>query len=186
MSEDEIDRKALRRLLDKEEIREACLRYTRGVDRHDDDLACAAYHPGAIDDHGHFIGPSDAFIPNVGEVHASHWTVHQHYITNQTIDLDGDVAHVETYYLAALKRKDGTVDLAGGRYVDRFERRDGRWAIADRACLVEWTGEAANPAVAMDRDLFLRGAWGRSDISYQRPLELTRPHRDLSVDRNAG
>ena len=26
----------------------------------------------------------------------------------------------------------------GGRYVDRFERREGTWGIAVRLCLVEW------------------------------------------------
>ena len=26
----------------------------------------------------------------------------------------------------------------GGRYVDRFERRQGKWGIAVRLCLVEW------------------------------------------------
>jgi hypothetical protein len=33
-------------------------------------------------------------------------------------------------------------------------------------------------AVAVDPELFLRGAWDRSDLSYQRPLLLNRPPRD--------
>jgi hypothetical protein len=32
----------------------------------------------------------------------------------------------------------------------------------------------------MDPDLFLHGTWDRSDISYQRPLKLSRPHRDIA------
>ncbi len=48
----EIDPTEIRKLLDKEAIREASLRYTRGIDRHDDDLAAQAYHPDATDDLG--------------------------------------------------------------------------------------------------------------------------------------
>jgi hypothetical protein len=69
--------------------------------------------------------------------------------------------------------------MVGGRYVDRFEKRDGRWAVADRACLVEWNGELARTETAMDPDLFIHGSWDRSDISYQRPLKLDRPARDI-------
>jgi hypothetical protein len=55
-------------------------------------------------------------------------------------------AHAETYYLFV-----GTdcepanhVTVSGGRYVDRLERRDGRWAIADRVCVVEWNAESTS------------------------------------------
>jgi hypothetical protein len=176
--QEELERRALRRLLDKEAIREACLKYTRGIDRHDDDIAIESYHEGAVDDHGTFIGDAGGFIKHVGELHARNWNMHHHYITNQTIDLEGDTAHVETYYLAALRREAGTIDLVGGRYIDRFERREGRWAIADRACLVEWMGELPKASGTVDMDMFLRGTWNRTDVSYQRPLKLIRSRRD--------
>jgi hypothetical protein len=64
--------------------------------------------------------------------------------------------------------------------VDRLERRDGRWAIAARACLVEWNGELAPTQTTMDPNLFLHGTWDKTDPSYQRPLTLNRPERDLS------
>ncbi len=176
----EIDPAEIRRLLDKEAIREASLHYTRGIDRHDDDIMAQAYHPDATDDHGAYIGDPAGFIAHAGKTHARNWDVHHHYITNQTIDLDGDTAHVETYFLAVLKRKSGPVDMVGGRYVDRFERREGRWAVADRVCLVEWNGELKSTEMTMDPDLFLHGRWDRSDVSYQRPLTLTRRHRDIA------
>lgn len=176
-----VDEAALQRLLDKEAIREASLLYTRGIDRHDDELMRRAYHDGATDDHGAYIGDPDGFIRHADLGHGRHWSVHHHYITNQTIDLDGDSAHVETYFLATLRRKAGPIDIVGGRYVDRFERREGRWAVADRACLVEWNGELATSAATMDPDLFLRGSWDRSDLSYQRPLQLDRAPRDIAL-----
>jgi len=176
----DIDPADIRGLLDKEAIREAALRYTRGIDRHDDDLMAQAYHRDATDDHGAYVGDPAGFIVHAKTTHARNWDVHHHYITNQTIELDGDTAHVETYFLAVLRRKTGPIDMVGGRYVDRFERREGRWAVADRVCLVEWNGELAKTETSMDPDMFLRGTWDRSDISYQRPLRLTRPPRDLA------
>lgn len=176
-----IDEAALQRLLDKEAIREASLRYTRGVDRHDIALLTQAYHADATDDHGAYIGGPAGFIRYANTVHERQWVGHHHYVTNQTIDLDGDAAHVETYFLAALRRATGVVDLVGGRYVDRFERRASHWAVADRACLVEWSGElppTAAAAASADPVAFLQGSWDRSDLSYQRPLRLQRPPRD--------
>jgi len=170
----EADNERLRRLLDKEEIREAFLKYTRGIDRHDDDLAAEAYHSDAADDHGAFIGTPRGLIRHAKALHNKQWTSHQHYVTNQTIDLEGDVAHVETYFIVAAKRSDGTVDLAGGRYVDRFDRRAARWAIAERVCMVEWGGELVKQDFRI-ADLFVQGTSDRNDLSYQRPLRVTRP-----------
>ena len=175
----DIDAAEIRRLLDKEAIREASLRYTRGIDRHDDDIMAQAYHPDATDDHGGYIGDPAGFIAHSKKAHSGDWNVHHHYIGNQTIDLDGDTAHVETYFLAALRRKTGPVDIVGGRYVDRFERREGRWAIADRVCLVEWNGELKPAQTPADPSLYMHGTWDRNDVSYQRPLTVTRPHRDM-------
>ena len=168
---------SLSRLLDKEAIREALLKYTRGMDRHDDAVMAEAYHPHAREDHVDYIGDAATFIEHARLGHGRYFDAHNHYITNQLIDLDGDVAHVETYFLAALRRKDGPIDMVGGRYIDLFERRDGQWAIVKRACVVEWQGvlnEAQNP---FPPNVPLRGDQGPDDISYQRPLELTRPDR---------
>jgi hypothetical protein len=177
----EIDVAEIRRLLDKEAIREASLRYTRGIDRHDEGIMAEAYHPDATDDHGAYIGDPAGFIAHANAIHSRDWNVHHHYIGNQTIDLDGDTAHVETYFFAALRRKTGPVDMVGGRYVDRFERRDGRWAIADRVCLVEWNGELKPAQTPADPALNIQGAWDKSDVSYQRPLTVTRAHREIEL-----
>lgn len=175
----DIDQAALARLLDKEAIREATLRYSRGVDRHDDDIAMEAYHSDATDDHGFFIGPASGFIQRAGGIHAREFDVHHHYTTNQTIELDGDKAHVETYFLCALRRKEGPIDIMGGRYIDRFEKRVGKWAIAHRTCVVEWHGELARPATELDPTLFMGGSWSKADPSYRRPIDLERDVRDL-------
>ena len=176
----ELDLLALQSLLDKEAIRDAALRYTRGVDRHDDALLVSAYHPDATDDHGAFIGSVEAFVEYVNRVHTQNWVCHQHYVTNQVIDLDGDQAHCESYFMAVLKRPDATCDLVGGRYLDRFERRSGHWAVADRICMVEWNCDAKPGAGALDPAMFVQGRWDRADPSYARPLEINRAPRDLT------
>jgi ketosteroid isomerase-like protein len=175
-----IDPQDIRRMLDKEAIREVLLRYSRGIDRHDDALVASAYHPDAIDDHGAYIGGPEGFIRHADGTHSRNWNVHHHFISNQTIDLNGDIAHSETYFMATLRRKSGPIDIVAGRYIDRLERRDGRWAIASRACLVEWNGELAAAQTTMNPDLFLHGTWDKTDLSYQRPLQLDRPARDLT------
>jgi hypothetical protein len=54
-------------------------------------------------------------------------------LTNETVDLSGDVAHVESYITRlASRRKDARSDIIAVRYIDRVERRKGEWRIAMR------------------------------------------------------
>jgi hypothetical protein len=168
----------LRALVDRSEIVDCLTRYCRGIDRQDRELVRSAYHDDAIDDHIGFVGGVDDFIDWAFDFHATQ-VRHQHYVTNHTIELDGDTAHVETYYFFIATMTDDATPLSatGGRYVDRFERRDDRWAIAARLCVVEWMTELPSlldgPAVEF---LTIAGTMSRdrSDASYQRPFVLER------------
>jgi SnoaL-like domain len=173
------DPKKLQMLIDREEIRDATLRYSRGLDRHDTELLISAYHPDARDDHGGFIGTREEFAEVNNALHAKNWVGHQHHMTNQVIEIDGDTAHCESYIIVNLVRESGIVDMAGSRYVDRLERRDGEWAITDRVCVLEWAGELAKGTQIPPSEWFILGRWDREDISYQRPLAADRPKRDL-------
>jgi hypothetical protein len=165
-------------LADRMDIFDCLTRYTRGVDRLDRELARSAYHDDAIDDHVGFVGPVDDFLDWAFEYHGTQ-VRHQHYITNHTVEIDGDEAHAETYYLfvGTVRHDDEPLTVTGGRYVDRFERRDGRWAIASRLCLVEWRTELEShfkgPAVDFV-SLVGTMARDRTDSSYDRPLVLKR------------
>jgi SnoaL-like domain len=53
---------AIRELLDRQAILDCIHRYTRGMDRHDKEMALSAYHPDAIDDHGLYCGVAKDFI----------------------------------------------------------------------------------------------------------------------------
>ena len=95
----------LRELLDKQEIQECLLRYCRGIDRHDTELARSAYHDDALDDHGTYVGSGYGLVDWANHFHDQVWVRHQHYITNTLIELDGDTAHAETYYFMGCANK---------------------------------------------------------------------------------
>ncbi|MBM9464033.1 nuclear transport factor 2 family protein [Aeromicrobium sp. YIM 150415] len=162
----------LRTLSDRQQIMDCLHRYTRGVDRLDREMLLSAFHADAIDDHGIFRGTAAEFADWAFDLHRTRHRGHQHYITNHTCDLDGDTAHTETYFMMVGQNVDGTpVTLHGGRYVDRLERRAGRWAIAYRLSLVEWVGGITPPDLPAAKRV--QGgviARDRSDVSYIRPL----------------
>jgi hypothetical protein len=160
----------VRYLKDRADILDCMNRYTRGADRLDRDLLLSAYHPDATDDRGAFTGGPEArvdwllsFLRSVE--HTSH------HISNFTIDIDGDEAHCESYVWTTLVPTDGeNVSFGGARYIDRFTRRNGRWAIAHREAVMDFNITVPSsdlPPAA------LRGARDRSDRSYDRPLELS-------------
>jgi hypothetical protein len=161
-------------LIDRQEILNCLHRYTRGVDRLDADLIRSAYHPGAVDDHGAFCGPVEEFVDWVIGYHSSRHRMQHHYVTNHSCELDGDVAHAETYFLFVGQNAAGTpTTLHGGRYVDKFERRNGEWRIACRVCISEWGGgltdfDLPNP---LPRTIPGVSARDKTDASYVRPLE---------------
>lgn len=170
----------LQRLADRADIVDCLHRYARGMDRLDRELARSAYHDDAVDDHVAFVGPVEEFLDWAFGYHSSQRR-HQHYVTNHHIELDGDEAHVESYFVfvATEAAEERPLTLHGGRYVDRFERRDGRWAIAARVCLPEWSSELAKPPTsAADSQTDMRGnviARDPSDTSYVRPLVVEAP-----------
>ena len=143
------------RLADRVAIQDALHRYARGIDRRNWDFLASAFHPGAQLDQGDFKGTIEEMIE---AVKARHGAIEQsaHLLSNILIEFDGpDGAVVETYFLAYLRNanlpammrvallgpeagESGKIDMRSlGRYIDRFERRDGHWKIARRVCVAE-------------------------------------------------
>lgn len=124
---------------DRAAIWDCLQRYARGVDRFDPEIIKSAFHPDAIDDHGKFVGGPDEFVEWAIGQHTDAHLSHLHNLFNHTCDLDGDEAHTETYFMfAAMNREGPPLALGGGRYLDRFQKRDGEWRIAYRTCMREW------------------------------------------------
>ncbi|GAA4768790.1 nuclear transport factor 2 family protein [Novosphingobium ginsenosidimutans] len=167
----------IRQAKDRQEIHDCLLRYTRGVDRHDKALMMSAYHADAWDEHGVAEGDPEAFCNWAIGWHAQAQTHHQHIITNHTVEIDGDTAHAETYYLFLGENREGPPSLAFGRYVDRFEKRNGKWAIAHRVCVNEKAGAFVDIDIPDEWLAAMRSTGpdrrDSHDISYRRPLIRT-------------
>lgn len=143
MSSVNISQSALRVLLDKQEITEVLARYCRAIDRLDEELLRSVYWPDGYDDHMSFAGLVAEFIPEAIKSCASIFKSTVHSISNTLIEVDGDVAHSETYF-TSFNRLSQTRDgreydrITCARYLDRFERRDGEWRIARRLVVTDW------------------------------------------------
>ena len=133
---------ALRILLDKQAVREVVLRYCRGIDRLDMELVRSCYHDDGVDHHTGFSGPADDYVAWVDKA-LRHFGGTMHFVGNCLVEVDGDRACSETYGNAhhwGEPYEDPRLNFTSGfRYVDRMERRDGEWRIAERWAVREWT-----------------------------------------------
>jgi len=172
----------LEQLLHRQDIVDCLVRFSRGMDRFDRALFLSAFHGDAIISAGDFVGGPQALYDWASELHEQGQSATQHNLLNHSCDLDGDTAHCETYYLFVGRNRDDSNWVAGGRYVDRLERRDGEWKIALRCNAIEWSGMLPTMAIpfADVPDMHLNGIAARSkeDLSYLRPLENRRPRTD--------
>jgi hypothetical protein len=132
---------AVQALLDKLDIHETIMRYCRAIDRCDEELLRSVYHPDAWDNHGAFNGRAADFIPWVMDLLRRRYTSTTHAICNELIEVVDDAAWSEAYFFAFHRyaRNGEEYDwIVAGRYVDRFERRDGAWKIAHRLAVMDW------------------------------------------------
>ncbi|RBM21876.1 hypothetical protein DI005_08840 [Prauserella sp. PE36] len=174
-TDDELERlrRDVRYLKDRAEILDCIARHARGCDRHDVELITAAYHEDGVDEHGRTTNPGLAYAEWANRTHAATSLSHLHNITTHTCEIDGDVAHCESYSLVAMLGRDGaTAQLIAGRYLDRLEKRDGVWRIALRRSTVElmFTADASVLRTEFfQRQGYPSGTRDRKDLSYQRP-----------------
>jgi hypothetical protein len=160
-----------RDVADKQACIELVYRMARAIDRCDETLLRSLFHPDATDDHGVFQGTASDFATWVMPVLAGMKRT-QHFIGNVLIELEGDVARGESYFIAhhTVTGEAGTdaVSIAAGRYLDRFELRGGEWRVGHRHAVYDWNSQGA-ASDNWNRDQ--PGAWrfgqrGSGDVSY--------------------
>jgi hypothetical protein len=132
---------ALQGLLDKQAITEVLHRYSRGVDRCDRAVLATVYWPDAVDDHMMFQGSGEALLDYLCEAIREMRTAHR--ISNILIELDSAThARCESYawaYHNMVVESGRREDVVfGGRYLDRFEKRNGEWRIAHRKLVMDY------------------------------------------------
>jgi SnoaL-like domain len=161
-------------LIDRQDILDCLTRFSRGIDRFDRALFLSAFHADAGIAAGPFVGGPVALCDWSFALHEAGQEATQHNLLNHTCKIEGDVAHAETYYMFVARNRDGSVWLAGGRYVDRLEKRGGDWKIALRTNMIEWSClPTAVPIPFTDVpgiDDNGRAERSPGDISYRRPL----------------
>jgi hypothetical protein len=154
---------AISELTDRQAIYDCLVRYCRGMDRFDRELLRSAYHDDALDDHGEFVGSVDGFIDYYFAYHTKYQDRTIHNLGNHSCEIDGDTAHCETYWTFTAHNKQEPLRSSGtGRYIDRLEKRGGKWRIAARICVIDGT----------DSHSFLPTSRDKSDPSYMRPLQI--------------
>jgi hypothetical protein len=169
MSIDAAAEVALKVMLDKQQIHDVMMRYCRAVDRVDEELLRSVYHPDAVDNHGLFNGAAADFVPWCITQLRQAYTATQHFIGNELIEVEGDQAWCEFYFVAyhRYERKGEPRHMsAGGRYVDRWERRRGEWRISERTVVVDW--QRVDRVHEPDASMLTPGLRSRQDLSYRR------------------
>lgn len=143
----------VRDLAARRDIQKAVQAYMRGQDRLLPELQRSAFHDDADVDCGLFRGGPDDYT-KFAQGFLTQTKGTQHLIGQHDIDVRGDVASGEVYFIAWHRVVEDGVDkdlIVAGRYIDRYECRQGVWKIAKRRELVDWARTDA-PA-----DSFLAG-----------------------------
>lgn len=167
----------LQQLADRQEIVDLVCTYARAQDRLDAPLQRSVFHDDAWLDYGYYKGDADGFVAFAQDVLRANEAT-QHLVGQMLIDIDGDRAFGEIYTQAfhRMMREGQLVDLfVAGRYIDRYEKRNGTWKIAYRSEIVDWARYERGSDEFFERvPTALRGRRGERDLSYRRN-DLRRP-----------
>lgn len=131
----------LRRLLDRQEIFDPCVRYTRALDAKDWELLRNCFIAEAVFVHpGGRLTGWDAILARTSAA-LDPLDVTQHLLGNVTCEVDGDVANTLCYFHAQHVRHGtpgGDTYIIAGSYADRTHRTPGGWRIAERVQTYFW------------------------------------------------
>ena len=117
----ELERK-LQYLTDRQEILDCVIRNSRGNDRFDAELVTSTYHADGWHELGHSRISGPEYGDHANHAHAAICEVNLHNVTMQSCEIDGDVAHAESYVIGLFAYKGVETSLMlAGRYLDRLE-----------------------------------------------------------------
>jgi hypothetical protein len=162
---------------DERQIYKQLMRYARGVDRCDQEL----------------IESTFPAYPAAGVVAYSRKNAlsMMHFIGNCLIEVNGDEAESETYFISYHRLdRDGVEHLRmrGARYLHLWARHDGSWITTDREMLDEWNmiQEVSEKDPGMERWIF--GQRSRDDGAFKIRDYLigTREKREANYKRLSG
>lgn len=158
---------ALDAALARAEIHDLLMAYARGVDRADEALLASIFTDDSTVISGVVNGSGKDFAQQITVFVSQNLEMCFHSVANEWIDVRGNEALGEHYVIAQMVQS-GTEVLTGGRYIDRYVKRDGKWLIQSRTFVVDWNH--SHPST-MERDGFYealtnRGCFGAADPVY--------------------
>jgi hypothetical protein len=163
----------LQEMLDEFQLRKLVHGYCRAVDRGDIAHLRGLYHHDAQDDHGTFsTGSAEQFISVLAAARPYVRSM-QHNVTTVNFAISGDVAEGEIYTISThtFTAGDRDVDvIVGGRYLDKYEKRDGSWKITERKIVTDWAHVNDPSSVDLSHPITRdtpKGAPDANDPSYQ-------------------
>ena len=129
---------SVRELSDRLQINDLLTRYTVAIDQKDWNLLDTCFTPDAHVDYTTSGGTKGAY-PEVRkwlEQALSVFPITMHFISNSTVELDGDAATARTYVINPMVfvNPDGSQHIftVGAYYNDKLVHTDDGWRIADR------------------------------------------------------
>jgi hypothetical protein len=159
-------------MLDEYALRKLVHGYCRAVDRGDLETLRSLYHHDGEDSHGSFSsGSVDTFLRTLAEARPYIRSM-QHHITTTNFAISGDIAEGEIYSIAthSFAAGDGETEVVvGGRYLDKYEKRNGTWKFTTRGIVTDWAHVNDPSAVDMTHPITRdtpRGRPGSDDPSY--------------------
>ena len=168
-------------LMDEREIRNVIYRDCRAKSRGDRELMRACFFEGAVDHHQPFFdGPIDPIIDGLEDSRRAMGEMVQYVALQILVDVFGDVARTESYVQTAKifhqRLDDGRkiIQLGGKRFLDRLERRNGEWRIAERQFVPEWGLFSDTPDHPTSVPGFLEG--GEIDRIVSGSMPIVWPH----------
>lgn len=155
----------------RRDIHKALCNYMRGQDRLRPDIQRLAFHDDAHVDCGLFAGSADGFV-EFAQGFLANTGGSQHLIGQVDIEVKGDVASGEVYFIAWHRIEEGGEPrdlIVAGRYIDEYAKRGGEWRILKRREIIDWarTDPAADGFIAAYPALHLAGRRG-ADFSETR------------------
>jgi hypothetical protein len=132
-------------LIARSEIAQLLTRRGRAADARDPEAIIREHVPGSRDCHGIFDGTIEEFAEHLRTHNYAdpRYGLQRHTVTNVLIEfISPSVATAESYHLAyhRLELGGGSFHVyIGGRYLDRCELTAGRWLLASRSVVYDWS-----------------------------------------------
>lgn len=127
-------------LLDKSDLQDLVNTYARGLDRCDPELLKSVFFEDATVEMISFSGEAHAFAETTLAALKVHAATTSHFTTNCLFEIDGDNAVGESYLISVSVMKDGDDAKPAvhvGRYLDRFQKRNGQWKFIYRSIVID-------------------------------------------------